>query len=92
MVKKTSWLDNIEFRGIIFKSFKWVVLFEFTSILGSYYVWNRLNRDQDFRLAVYKNQNWNWILEGYYQTGEILDGDTSMRDWDQRTWKKQGSI
>jgi len=77
-------------KGFLVKSVKAVVIFEIGSLVLSYAFWKRLNTNQDFRLYMYKN--YNWVLEGYYQTGELISGDKSIREFDQNTWRSNGSI
>ncbi|XP_054262315.1 protein CEBPZOS-like isoform X2 [Macrosteles quadrilineatus] len=77
-------------RKFLFKSAAAVAVIELGSLALSYAVWKRLNTNQDFRLYMYKN--YNWVLEGYYKTGELISGDNSIRELDQTTWRSSGSI
>lgn len=56
----------------------------------SYFIWNRLNNDQDVRLYAY--HNFRFALEGYYSLGEKLSGTTIQRETDLLTWEAQKKI
>lgn len=68
----------------------WVKLFlgvEIGIFLGSYYVWRRMNRSQDFRQ--YMNDKYPSILEGYYKIGETFDKNNKMRQFDSACWNPE---
>lgn len=50
----------------------------------TYAGWYRLNTNRDFRH--YVKENYPTILESYYQVGEFLGGDTSIRSLDEQIW------
>lgn len=56
---------------------KIVVAIETAAFLSSYYVWYRMNRDQDFRR--YMHVNFPIVLEGFYKFGEVFDKDALAR-------------
>lgn len=59
------------------KGLKVVIAAEIAAFLGSYCVWLRMNRDQEFR--GYINDKFPYLLEGFYKIGEIFDKDSLAR-------------
>ncbi|KAI5710554.1 hypothetical protein M8J76_000675 [Diaphorina citri] len=63
---------------------------ELASLGFTYFVWNKLNTDQEVRLYAYKN--YKIVLDGYYMIGEKLSGSTEQRDTDLSVWRSQNKI
>ncbi|XP_055592881.1 protein CEBPZOS [Uranotaenia lowii] len=49
--------------------------------------WYRLNTNRDFRH--YIRENYPLLLEGYYQVGEYISGDRSIRNHDDNVWNQE---
>jgi len=71
-VKKDSW------PRIFGKAF---IAAEFIGFVGCYFLWRKLNRDQEFRLEAYKK--YPPLVEMYYQIGETIDSNNQIREFDQ---------
>nr|KAI8741409.1 protein CEBPZOS [Biomphalaria glabrata] len=56
---------------------------EVAAVIGSYFIWNRMNHDQDFRYKVYKMSP--LALHYYYKIPEMLGGQ-STRSVDYSAW------
>lgn len=53
----------------------------------SYAGWYRLNTDREYRH--YVKENYPTILESYYQIGEFLSKDSSIRKVDEQIWAQE---
>jgi len=60
------------------------ILAEVAGFFGCYFLWRKLNRDQDFRLVA--RDSYPPLLETYYQIGETIDPDNRIREYDQMIW------
>ncbi|XP_060058618.1 protein CEBPZOS-like [Erinaceus europaeus] len=65
------------------KIFKGVLVAEVASLLGSYYLFNKMNSSQDFRQTMSKK--YPFILEVYYKSIE-QSGMYGLRQQDQEKW------
>lgn len=64
---------------------------EVAGFLGSYFVWSKLNREQDFRLKCH--QKFPMVLQAYYKFGEQIDsGNMRIREFDRMVWIKNGDF
>lgn len=59
-------------------------------LFGSYFVWRKLNRDQDFRLTAY--HSYPWALEMYYKMGEAIEPENKIREFDLMVWQREGRL
>lgn len=53
----------------------------------TYAGWYRLNTNRDLRH--YVKENYPTVLESYYQVGEFLGGDSSIRNLDEQIWAQE---
>jgi len=60
------------------------IIAESIAFVGTYYVYNRMNHDRDYRY--YMSKNCNPILELYYQIGEFGNPRIKTREQDRLTW------
>jgi len=67
-----------------------VIAVEAAAFLGSYYIWRKLNRDQECRFKAYNS--YPWALEAYYQLGETIDPQNCIREYDLQSWRDSGRL
>jgi len=68
-----------------------LIAVELAGLGGTYYVWGKLNREQEFRLKAH--HYFPWVLEAYYSFGEKMDEkNLIIRDYDRKTWMKNGQF
>ncbi|XP_072027362.1 protein CEBPZOS-like [Amphiura filiformis] len=70
-------------RKAVWKGTKLFIYAEVALIGGSYLVWRRMNRNQEFRK--YMHEKYPYILEVFYKTAE-LGGIKDARKNDYETW------
>uniref|UniRef100_A0A2M3ZB26 Uncharacterized protein n=1 Tax=Anopheles braziliensis TaxID=58242 RepID=A0A2M3ZB26_9DIPT len=75
------------YRKIIKSSAKTLIVVEAILFAVSYAGWYRLNTNREFRY--YVKENYPSILEAYYQIGESISGDTSIRAYDEGIWQQE---
>ncbi|XP_030056045.1 protein CEBPZOS [Microcaecilia unicolor] len=67
--------------------FKGILCLEFAGVVGAYYVFHKMNTNQDFRHTM--NRKWPSVLEVFYKSNEWA-GIYGMREKDQETWSRNG--
>ncbi|XP_035796120.1 uncharacterized protein LOC118468917 [Anopheles albimanus] len=75
------------YRKIIKSSAKTLIVVEAILFAVSYAGWYHLNTNREFRH--YVKENYPSVLEAYYQIGETVSGDTSIRAYDEGIWKQE---
>uniref|UniRef100_A0A2M3ZAP4 Uncharacterized protein n=1 Tax=Anopheles braziliensis TaxID=58242 RepID=A0A2M3ZAP4_9DIPT len=75
------------YRKIIKSSAKTLIVVEAILFAVSYAGWYRLNTSREFRY--YVKENYPSVLEAYYQIGESISGDTSIRAYDEGIWQQE---
>uniref|UniRef100_A0A2M4AUA6 Uncharacterized protein n=1 Tax=Anopheles triannulatus TaxID=58253 RepID=A0A2M4AUA6_9DIPT len=75
------------YRKIIKSSAKTLIVIEAILFAVSYAGWYRLNTNREFRY--YVKENYPSVLEAYYQLGETISGDTSIRAYDEGIWQQE---
>ena len=86
---KSSYQNPIQSpTKFLYKVGKWAVILELTAVLGSYIIWRRTNRDQNFRLTLHRNCP--PVLDAYYRMGELMDKSYNMREYDKTAWMENG--
>uniref|UniRef100_A0A182NEH5 Protein CEBPZOS n=1 Tax=Anopheles dirus TaxID=7168 RepID=A0A182NEH5_9DIPT len=74
-------------RKIVKSSAKTLIVVEAILFGLSYAGWYRLNTNREFRY--YVKENFPSVLEAYYQLGESLGGDKSIRLYDESIWQQE---
>ncbi|XP_058454092.1 protein CEBPZOS [Malaya genurostris] len=75
------------YKRFIKKSATILLAIEVLGFAVTYAGWQRLNTNRDFRH--YIKENYPSILENYYQLGEYLSGDKTIRNHDELVWKQE---
>lgn len=75
------------YKRVIKSTAKILIAVEAIAFGVTYAGWYRLNTNRDFRH--YIKENYPVILESYYQVGEFLGGDTSIRAHDDQIWAQE---
>jgi len=63
-----------------------LLVVEVAAVLGSFYVWRSMNRDQTYRR--WMRDNYPLVLEGFYKTAD-LTGYGEVRSVDQQKWSEE---
>lgn len=71
--------------GLGTRLFKGFLIVEIAGFFGAFYLWNRMNRSQDFRK--YMRNNYPYILDSFYNIGEKLDQTYCTRNLDLKQWE-----
>jgi len=77
-------------RNLLKKFTGAVIAMEAATVLGTYLVWRRLNRDQEFRFTAF--QSFPPALELYYQIGETIEPENKIREYDLMIWQRDGRV
>ncbi|XP_050078857.1 uncharacterized protein LOC126565697 isoform X1 [Anopheles maculipalpis] len=75
------------YKKFIKTSAKTLIVVEAILFAVSYAGWHRLNTNREFRY--YVRENYPSVLEAYYQLGETLGGDKSIRVFDENIWQQE---
>ncbi|XP_035908833.1 uncharacterized protein LOC118510728 [Anopheles stephensi] len=75
------------YKKFIKTSAKTLIVVEAILFAVSYAGWYRLNTNREFRY--YVKENYPSVLEAYYQLGETLGGDKSIRLYDDNIWQQE---
>ncbi|XP_065095243.1 uncharacterized protein LOC135717203 [Ochlerotatus camptorhynchus] len=75
------------YKRVIKNTAKILIAVEAVAFGVTYAGWYRLNTSRDLRH--YVKENYPVILESYYQVGEFLGGDTSIRTHDEQIWSQE---
>lgn len=75
------------YKRVIKNTAKILIAVEAIAFGVTYAGWYRLNTSREFRH--YAKENYPVILESYYQVGEFLGGDTSIRNHDDQIWAQE---
>lgn len=75
------------YKRVIKNTAKILIAVEAVAFGVTYAGWYRLNTNRDLRH--YVKENYPVILESYYQVGEFIGGDTSIRNLDEQIWKQE---
>lgn len=72
-------------NGFGTRLFKAFLIAEIAGAVGAFYLWNRMNRSQDFRK--YMKNTFPYALEGFYSIGEKFDSTYTARQLDLKQWE-----
>lgn len=75
------------YKRVIKNTAKILIAIEAIAFGVTYAGWYRLNTNRELRH--YVKENYPAILESYYQVGEFLGGDTSIRAHDNQIWAQE---
>lgn len=75
------------YKRVIKSTAKILIAAEAIAFGVTYAGWYRLNTSRELRH--YVKENYPVILESYYQVGEFLGGDTSIRNHDEQIWAQE---
>uniref|UniRef100_A0A182JSZ4 Protein CEBPZOS n=1 Tax=Anopheles christyi TaxID=43041 RepID=A0A182JSZ4_9DIPT len=78
------------YKKIIKTSAKTLIVVEALLFAVSYAGWYRLNTNREFRY--YVKENYPSILEAYYQLGETLGSDKTIRTYDENIWQQEQQV
>lgn len=75
------------YKRIIKSTAKVLIVFEALAFAATYAGWYRLNTNREFRH--YVKENYPSILESYYQLGEFISSDKTIRNHDDQIWQRE---
>lgn len=75
------------YKRVIKNTAKILIAVEAIAFGVTYAGWYRLNTNRELRH--YVKENYPVILESYYQVGEFLGGDTTIRNHDEQIWSQE---
>lgn len=75
------------YKRVVKKTALVLIVAEAIAFGVSYAGWYRLNTDRELRH--YVKENYPTVLESYYQLGEFLSKDNSIRNLDNQIWAQQ---
>lgn len=75
------------YKRVIKNTAKFFIVAEAIAFAATYAGWYRLNTSRETRH--YVKENFPAILESYYQVGEFISGDRSIRNHDELIWKQE---
>jgi len=78
------------YRRYIANTAKVLLVFEFIAFGSTYFGWRHFNTNRDFRYKA--RTDYPWLLEAYYNLGELADKNYKGRSADLEYWRKEGKL